>query len=122
MRFKRNYVPCRPFVAQIQKAQRIQKDARDQEIEKNLRQADVQSVLAKLESDIKTLKDRAPSEAQAAFKHAKDLKYVQERQKILDSSRLSGLYCLLVKSNHARGPACHGSHDSNGVEWHLTKC
>lgn len=73
----------RPFVASVQSSRRIEKEAKESEAEKNLREADCKSALLKIEADMAMLKGYFPDETEAALKNAKDLKYLRDRQQIL---------------------------------------
>lgn len=75
---------CRPLVAAIHKSKRAQHEARELQIEQELRQADLKAVLAKLEQDMCMLEERMPSEEAEALKHAKDMRYLSWRQQQLD--------------------------------------
>lgn len=69
-------------MARLQSAQRIQKEAQDAQLEKDLRQADLKAVLAKVESDFKVLKEHLlPGDNRVALKNARDLKYLRDRQR-----------------------------------------
>lgn len=49
-------------------------------MEANLRKADLQSIQAKLDNDFTMLREREASKQSESVKHAKDLKYLAERQ------------------------------------------
>ena len=80
---------CRLLVAAIHKSKRAQHEARELQIEQDLRQADLKAVLAKLEHDMCLLEERMPSEEAEALKHAKDMRYLSWRQQQLDICLLS---------------------------------
>ena len=71
-------------MAQVEKNTRLAKEAQNAQLERNLRQADFQAVLAKLESDIKVLESFKPNSHEEALKHAKDMKYLRDRQATLE--------------------------------------
>ena len=49
----------------------------------NLRQADFDSIEAKIQADLETLDNLVPKEDGQATEHAKDMKYLRERQQCL---------------------------------------
>lgn len=71
-------------MAAINKSKRAEHEARELQIDQELRQADLKAVLAKLEHEMRLLEERMPSEAAEALKHAKDMKYLSWRQQQLD--------------------------------------
>lgn len=80
----RLFLFCRPLMAAINKSKRAEHEARELQIDQELRQADLKAVLAKLEHEMRLLEERMPSEAAEALKHAKDMKYLSWRQQQLD--------------------------------------
>ena len=87
-------------MADIQKAKRIRAEEQEMEIERNLREADLKAVLAKLDKDLGVLSERAASSHSEAMKHAQDLKYLRGRQKQLADSVQShfvSFLCVLVR-------------------------
>lgn len=70
----------RPFLAEIEKSKRAEAEAKESEMEANLRKADLQSIQAKLDNDFTMLREREASKQSESVKHAKDLKYLAERQ------------------------------------------
>ncbi|CAK9009367.1 Uncharacterized protein SCF082_LOCUS10261 [Durusdinium trenchii] len=87
----------RPFIARIEKAQRLAKEAQEQEVEKSIRQADVKAVLAKLQSDLEVLAARLPQDAQTALKNAKDVKYIRDRKGEQYVTEWMAKHCMLVQ-------------------------
>lgn len=91
---------CRPFVAKIEAAIQSERDDRDAELAKNLRKADFESIMAKVEKDFDLLqKHLQPSEARTD-EHALDMKYLRDRQQPLFTcsvrERFSIYYSLLT--------------------------
>lgn len=76
---------CRPFIAEIEVASKSEKDQKELELAKNVRQADLKQLLARIENDFSTLKARCASEDTQAMQTAKDMKYMRERQMMLCS-------------------------------------
>ena len=73
-------MPDRPFIAQIEKAKRAELEAKESEVEANLRKADLQAICAKLDNDLTMLRARESGKQSESVKHAKDLKYLASRQ------------------------------------------
>ena len=73
----------RPFVARVEKAQRDARESKEQELERNAREADFKSIMAKIESDMEILENRFSDKGESALAHARDLKYIRDRQKSL---------------------------------------
>lgn len=71
----------RPFIAKMEATVRADKEEKANQLAHNLRQADLQQLIAKLESDMVILRARKPQEGQVAKEHALDMKYLQERQR-----------------------------------------
>lgn len=76
----------RPLVAKLEASIRLEKEEKEQRIALNLRQADFESLAAKIERDFETLEARNPKESQRAQEHALDMKYLRERQQPLDET------------------------------------
>lgn len=74
------YHHCRPFLAKMEAAVRSERELRDAELAENLRRADLQQLVAKLERDFKVLEGRKPKEDASAKERALDMKYLRERQ------------------------------------------
>ncbi|CAK9036023.1 unnamed protein product [Durusdinium trenchii] len=70
----------RPFLAKMEAAVRSERELRDAELAENLRRADLQQLVAKLERDFKVLEGRKPKEDASAKERALDMKYLRERQ------------------------------------------
>ena len=73
----------RPFVARIEQVQRVKKEAKEQELEKTLREADFEKVTLKLKSDLDALKAWKQENAVESLRNAKDMEYLRDRQKSL---------------------------------------
>ena len=74
----------RPFLADIQRVTQQAKEKHEEELNAKVRVATLTSVMAKLEADLDALASRQPNSSSEAIKHAKDLKYVRDRQTSLD--------------------------------------
>ena len=73
----------RPFVAKIEATIQSEKEAKEAKLAMNLRQADFDSIEAKIQADLETLDNLVPKEDGQATEHAKDMKYLRERQQCL---------------------------------------
>lgn len=72
---------CRPFIARMEATCRADKEEKATKLAENLRQADLQQLVAKLENDIALLRSLKPQADQIAKDHALDMKYLQDRQR-----------------------------------------
>ena len=70
----------RPFISKMESTARAEKEAKDAQLAANVRQADLQQLTAKLDSDFELLKALKPDESSEAHEHAKDMKYLRDRQ------------------------------------------
>ena len=72
--------PCRPIVSKIESAAENQKHDREAELARNLRKADYEQVIAKVNADMDVLESQVSPEVQKQQEHALDMKYLRERQ------------------------------------------
>lgn len=79
----------RPLLETIQQASQKAKEQKAEEFATKLREANFNSVMAKIDADLTTLKVRKDNSAAEAIKHAKDLKYVRDRQRPLGFLQVS---------------------------------
>ena len=75
------FCPCRPFFAQVEQHIRMEKEDKEAKLASNVRQAEIQQLLAKFEVDMATLASRQPTPDVAATNHALDMKYLNDRQR-----------------------------------------
>ena len=76
----------RPFVAQIEAAIQNEKDEKEAQLAQKLRQADLESLVSKIESDFALLDNALEPDEKRAQEHALDMKYLRERQQQPDFS------------------------------------
>ncbi|CAK9057903.1 Uncharacterized protein SCF082_LOCUS30979 [Durusdinium trenchii] len=90
-----------PFVARVEKAQRDARESKEQELERNAREADFKSIMAKIESDMEILENRFSDKGESALAHARDLKYIRDRQKKGQDfvSDWMGKHCCLIAAD-----------------------
>ncbi|CAK9073503.1 unnamed protein product [Durusdinium trenchii] len=69
-----------PFVSKIEMASRNEKEEKEAQLAKNVRQADLQQILARLGNDLDLLKARAANAPSEAVENALDMKYLRDRQ------------------------------------------
>ncbi|CAK9091359.1 FO synthase subunit 1 [Durusdinium trenchii] len=69
-----------PFFAQIECTLRSEKEAKEQLLQKQLREADLNTVAAQVLSDFAVLEKMAPGPTRQAEEHALDMKYLRDRQ------------------------------------------
>ena len=74
---------ARPFISKLESSARAEKEVKDAQLAANVRQADLQQLVAKLDADFELLKSLKPDEGAEAQEHAKDMKYLRERQQWL---------------------------------------
>ena len=72
----------RPYVAQIENAARADALAKEESYAQEVRKADLQVLLRKLDNDLDILSKRSGTEQQKAIECAKDMKYLKDRQGI----------------------------------------
>ena len=70
----------------MEAAIRSEKEEKEQRLALNLRQADFESLEAKILLDFETLHARNPKDSERAQEHALDMKYLRERQQRLDET------------------------------------
>lgn len=102
----------RPFVSQIENATKLAKEKQDEELAASLREADFRQVIAKLESDLRTLENRKPNSTTEAIKTAKDMKYLRDRQKNLLFVQCYTVFKHLVDGSSLR-PQMHSVFSSS---------
>ena len=90
----------RPLLEAIQQVSQKAKDQKAEEFAAKLREANFNSVMAKLDADLATLRTRKDNSCEEAIKHAKDLKYVRDRQRPLGFLQVS-FSCLETRGNSA---------------------
>ena len=78
-------MPIRPsrhrtYVEKIEQASRREREEREQEVARRVRQTDCESVKIKVEHDLEQLASTLPNAEQSAIESAKDMKYLRERQ------------------------------------------
>lgn len=73
-------------------ASRNEKEEKEAQLAKNVRQADLQQILARLGNDLDLLKARAANAPSEAVENALDMKYLRDRQEFLSWSR--SFFCL----------------------------
>ena len=76
--------PLRPFIAKIEIASQSLAEQKEQELAKNVRMADLNQLVARIEADMLLLKKIQQSADSAARETALDMKYMLERQMLLD--------------------------------------
>ena len=84
----------RPFFAQIECTLRSEKEAKEQLLQKQLREADLNTVAAQILSDFAVLEKMAPGPTRQAEEHALDMKYLRDRQAPLRVVRSRDLFIL----------------------------
>ncbi|CAK9050867.1 unnamed protein product [Durusdinium trenchii] len=91
-----------PYVAQIENAARADALAKEESYAQEVRKADLQVLLRKLDNDLDILSKRSGTEQQKAIECAKDMKYLKDRQgkghKFVDQF-LEQNCCLIRTSN-----------------------
>ena len=70
----------RIYVERVENAIRREKDLKEQELARKVRQADCEAVLAKIDVDLAALQASIPNDRQSSMESAKDLKYLKQRQ------------------------------------------
>lgn len=105
----------RPLLETIQQASQKAKEQKAEEFASKLREANFNSVMAKIDADLATLQARKDNSAAEAIKHAKDLKYVRDRQRplVFFASKFfmpgnKGKFCIIfspLNNNHMLPPA-----------------
>ena len=80
------HVNWRQYVAQIEAAIQTAKDEKDAELSRNLRRADLESLVSKIESDFNLLDNAVEPDDKRSQEHALDMKYLRERQQQLGFS------------------------------------
>jgi len=83
--FDEDNLPIRPsrhrtYVEKIEQASRREREEREQEVARRVRQTDCESVKIKVEHDLEQLASMLPNAEQSAIESAKDMKYLRERQ------------------------------------------
>ena len=73
----------RAFVAQIEASSRAAREQKDEQLARELRSADWNSLEAKLNADLHELMDKQPNSEAQAIQTAKDMQYLRNRQKRL---------------------------------------
>lgn len=71
-------------MAELDKTVRSQKEAKEAELAKRVREVQFQELEAKISADFELLKSRIPSDEKKNEEHAKDMKYLKERQECLE--------------------------------------
>ena len=70
-------------MAKVEATIQSEKELKEAKLAMNLRQAEFDSIEAKIQADLETLDSLMPKEDGKATEHAKDLKYLRERQQCL---------------------------------------
>ena len=70
-------------MARVGNAARREKEEKEEELQANLRQADFNMIIKKLEDDLTILTEHVGDEMQQAQNCALDIKYIRDRQKQL---------------------------------------
>lgn len=73
-------LPWRPLVAKLEDSVRLEREEKEAQRALKLRQADFESLEAKIESDFQALQALTVSAGDQATEHALDMKYLRERQ------------------------------------------
>ena len=73
----------RPFLGKIEMATRTEKEEKDAQLARNVRQADLEQLLSRLANDLSLLKDRKDAAPSEAVENALDMKYLRDRQECL---------------------------------------
>lgn len=73
----------------MENAARTKQEEKEEQLQKDLRQADLKHVLSKLSHDLALLEAHTGTEQQRAVECAMDLKYLRDRQQSLS-------FCLVV--------------------------
>ena len=89
-------------MAQAQQMLRRDKEQQEEELNKGLREADLKTVLAKLERDFVLLESTGQSEDKRALETSKDMKYLRDRQKYLELIPSFGAVQLLDSKHYFR--------------------
>ena len=74
---------CRSFVAKFESAVQNEKDEKEAELNRNLRKADLEAIVSKIEKDLEVLEKHTGESGREGEEHALDMKYLRDRQQFL---------------------------------------
>ena len=75
-----------------------EKEAKDAQLARNLRKADLEQVVSMIEADLSLLASHTSTDAKKQEQHALDMKYLRERQQRLDVFVMSSFLFFMLFS------------------------